>query len=329
MKSTPHFVGHRGTYRSCVVCRLSAIVALSLHVVGQHAYAVPPAATVRTVALSGQLAPGTPSGVVYRDFNQVNFSLNDAGQVAFLGYVTYTDGAGTVDGLWSEGFGSLAPVAREGEHPPDTTEIVRYNSFASTVLNNSGQIAFAAVVNDGIHTNSQGIWSQRLGLLSLVAGSETHAPGTPLEVKFAGFGGLVLNDSGRTAFKAELGGDGVDPSNDEGIWSEGAGPLTLIARQGHQAPGMPAGVSYDVFGFPVINDYGHIAFYGFVSGNGSYNQGVWSEGSGGLALVARGGEPCPWHSERDELQRFLGPGVQQFRPNRFLGLPEWKRSKRG
>jgi hypothetical protein len=107
-------------------------------------------------------------------------------------------------------------VAREGEHPPDTDEFVSYESLAFTLLNNPGQVAFAANVQEGFRPSGQGIWSQRLGLLSLIAGTGNPAPGAEPGVNFAGFGGLVLNDSARTAFKADLAGDGVDLTNDEG-----------------------------------------------------------------------------------------------------------------
>jgi hypothetical protein len=81
------------------------------------------AAAVRTVALVGQPAPGLPSGVNFSQFNTVGPVINDAGQTAFASKVSGTGVDSTNDEVvWSEGLGSLAPVARSGNtsqaHPP-------------------------------------------------------------------------------------------------------------------------------------------------------------------------------------------------------------------
>jgi len=71
------------------------------------------------------------------------------------------------------------------------------------------------------------------------------APGTEDGVVFSSFTtGLnhsfmhpVIDDQGRVAFIALLAGDGVNESNQSGIWSEGSGDLVLVVRTGMQAPG--------------------------------------------------------------------------------------------
>ena len=90
------------------VHRLSIVLALAACAILQQAQTVAHAATLRTVALSGQQAPGTPDGVVFGGFFEPPV-LNDAGQTAFL-----ADGYG----VWSEGSGSLALTARVGDHAP-------------------------------------------------------------------------------------------------------------------------------------------------------------------------------------------------------------------
>ena len=101
------------------------------------------------MARSGTQAPGTPSGVTFRDifFN----SLNNAGQTAFL--ANLTDGRA---GIWSEGSGSLAPVALTGEHAPGTPSGVSFGYYFDAVLNDAGQTAFYAELTDG----TTGIWSK-------------------------------------------------------------------------------------------------------------------------------------------------------------------------
>src|SRR3954463_148085 len=61
---------------------------------------------VRTIALSGQPAPGTPNGIVFSKFGYGSryFEFNNRGQVAFYGVLS---GPGTTSsnnsGIWTEG----------------------------------------------------------------------------------------------------------------------------------------------------------------------------------------------------------------------------------
>ena len=106
--------------------------------------------------------------------------------------------------------------------------------------------------------------------------------------------------SGQTAFYAwlKLFGREVTPSNDEGVWSEAFGMLSLVAREGSQAPGTPAGANFDYITLPVLNDESRVAFSAsLLRGRGgvtsSNDTGIWSEGSGTLARVAREGGSAP------------------------------------
>ena len=112
-------------------------------------------------------------------------------------------------------------------------------------------------------------------------------------------------------------GNGINNTNDWGVWSEGSGSLALVARSGSPAPGTPDGVNFDSFFFQTgFNDAGQIAFFAFVTGSGvdpSNDNGIWSEGSGSLALVARSGSPAPGTPSRRELPGFLRSGRNQQR----------------
>ena len=106
--------------RACFARRFNLCVVLVSVAALQQAQTVAHAAAVRTVALSGQQAPGTASGVSYSDFGLSALPvLNDAGQTAFYarlsgGGVDSTNG----EGIWSEGSGNLSLVARAGVKPP-------------------------------------------------------------------------------------------------------------------------------------------------------------------------------------------------------------------
>src|SRR5258705_12279552 len=102
---------------------------------------------VRTVALSGQPAPGTANGIVFSNFGYGGryFVFNDRGQVAFYGVLS---GPGTtstnIDGTWTEGRGSgLALLARGGDPspglPPGT--LIVGSTIINLQLNNVGTTA--------------------------------------------------------------------------------------------------------------------------------------------------------------------------------------------
>jgi hypothetical protein len=228
--------------------------------------------------------------------------INSAGQTAFYGGLS----DGTV-GIWSEGSGSLALVARDGMQVSGAPEGVHHNFEALRdffpnlpYLNDAGQTAFwANLTGEGVdNTNDWAVWSEGSGSLGFVARGGDPAPGTPEGVNYDSF--LVqsgFNDVGQTAFFAFVTGDGVDPSNDQGIWSEGSGSLSLVARSGSPAPGTPDGVNIREFFYPAeINNEGQTLFSGWLTGDGvdvTNDEGVWLDTSGAVTLVARSGDAAP------------------------------------
>jgi hypothetical protein len=106
-----------------------ALAAVCTHVAVLFASAVAYSADLRTVALSGQQVPGTSHSVICRAFGVP--VLNDAGQTMFEACVTGTDVVGgNNEGIWAEGLGSLAPVAREGIATSDASGL-NFIRFAS------------------------------------------------------------------------------------------------------------------------------------------------------------------------------------------------------
>jgi hypothetical protein len=249
--------------------------------------------------------------------------LNDAGQTAFRASLMINGAVNSNnnDGIWSEGSGSLAIVAREGDQAPGTPDGVKYSYFNNPVLNNAGQTAFYAELRGGDvrfdgrgYTNNQGIWSEGSGTLALVARTGSQPPGMASTVKYHVLAqDFVLNDAGQTAFWARtLSGGG------QNIWSDRSGSLALIVRAGSQAPGTPSGVNYSSFfpGFtinyfgyrPALNNAGQTAFRATLTGSGvdsTNDSGIWSEGSGSLALVAREGDQAPGTPDGVNYDDFL------------------------
>ena len=304
--------------------------ALGLAAVPAHA-----AIIYRTVVLSGEHAPGTPAGYTFGVWDYP--VLDSSGRVAFSATLRFGSIGSTMGGgIWSEGPGALTLVARHGERPPGTATGVVFDSlyeFFSPVLIRSGRTTFFARLGTALggsvnNENNSGIWSEGVGALALVAREGSQAPGTPVGAMFDefepsifGYNNLVSNDLGQTAFLGRLKttGGGVTNSNNSGIWSGGAGSLALVAREGSQAPGTPTGALFEdfpndanpVFSNPVLNNVGQTAFvaalrFGTGGVNGANASGIWSEGSGTLALVAREGSQAPGAPSGASFRSFTG-----------------------
>ncbi len=278
-------------------------------------------AQVRTVALAGMQAPGTPAGIMFSDFS--HHSINSLGQTAFnaslLGEgVNVSNGYG----VWSEGSHTLHLVARAGDQAPGTPVGVSFLSQTNATINAVGEAAFIGFLTvSSVDVNDEGVWSERSGVLSLVARTGDQAPSAPQGVTFHRFylGDLALSYSsaGHTAFQANVVGTLVDASNDWGIWSEHAGVLHPTAREGEQAPGTSIGVVFsgldDVsYNKPVVNSAGHVAFSAQLAGAGvdaANDSGIWFGHPGALELAARDGNQAPGAAAGVRFNGFFPPAI--------------------
>ena len=178
--------------------------------------------------------------------------------------------------------------ALTGEVAPGTTAGEVFTQFTTApVFNASGQIAFPAYLS-GVTFQNTGIWSEESGSLALVARASYPAPipGDPF-ASFDGFGFPRISDGGHVAFRGIV-------FTDSGIFSGASGALGLVAYHGDPAPGTD-GQFLNLLD-PSLNAAGQTAFGATLSGSGigsTNDSGIWSEGSGALALVAREGDPAP------------------------------------
>ncbi|NOZ41460.1 MAG: hypothetical protein GXP24_14725 [Planctomycetes bacterium] len=262
------------------------------------------------VVRTGELAPDVPLGAKFDDFG--SSSINSANQLAFSAELQ-TGFGGVTDannqGAWSEGNGTLELIARKGDQAPNTTAGAVFDSIWIVGISDTGNAAFLAELKEGVggvtSSNQEGFWAQRNGSLQLIARTGTQAPDTPSGANFRALRLSNLNRAGRIAFSANLQtrAGGVTFDNDQGIWSEGSGTLSLVARRGDQAPGTPVDATFSlIVSFnpegPRLNDAGQTAFTALLnSGSGGVdsdsNSGIWSEGGGALDLVARKGSQAP------------------------------------
>ena len=276
--------------------------------------------TLRTVALTGTPIPGMSPGVTFRRFDPP--VLNNAGQTAFTADLQF--GSGGVDenndrGLWSEGHGALALVARKGGFAPGTPE-AKFDRVYYPVLNNAGQTIFYSTLQQGsgdvVPNNSYGVWSEGSGLLQLVARAGNQAPSAPEGATFDYIDEphfLVLNTAGATALDAsmQVGKGGVTADTNIGIWIGRTDSLELAVRGGDQPPGAPAGAKFDDFSNVVLNDVGEYAFRGVFNPVDAVTRfdrqgGIWAYRDGLLQLIAHKGERAP-DTPNGSFFRSFGP----------------------
>jgi hypothetical protein len=296
--------------------------------------------SLQLVALRGEQGPGAPPGDTFDYFDLTSIVLNDVGELVFRGRV-YGNGISPYrDGIWRDNAGDLQSLALRGDQSPGLPDGITFAEFdffppyGPLGLNNAGQIAFSfKLAGTGIDsTNDLGVWAGEPGDFRLVAREGNEAPGAGGATFNYDLNGVVLNAKGQTAFQAFLIGNGVDSTNDSGIWSEGMGDLELVAREGSPAPGTPDGVVFRNFGFSeealVLNAQGQVAFSAFVTGGGidfGNDLGIWATDlDGQLQLIAREGdtfEIAPGDSRTIQYLGFVaGSGNEDGLPSGFNDL---------
>jgi hypothetical protein len=244
------------------------------------------------------------------------FGFNASGKIAFEGAL----GSGTTvtgGGLWTNSFGPMSVLAREGTSGPtpgpNLGSQVQFDAVylqqSVPNLNAAGDSAFfATLAGTGIDsTNNIGIWRTTSGALGLLARTGSSGPGPNLGagVQFSALGlgsldQLSLNAAGNVAFAASLTGAGIDSSNNQGIWKTAGGLVSVVARKGPSGPGpnVGAGVNFESFNdsHTVINGTGNVAFWASLSGTGidaSNDTGIWTDLGGTITAVAREGSSGP------------------------------------
>jgi hypothetical protein len=185
---------------------------------------------ITTIFAANQPAPG---GGTFVDFGEP--VINKHGQV--LALASLDNAAGPFGVVVGDGTDTVA-IATSGQTAPKggiyATDVAL--QFLGRVLNDRGQVAFAAFLKGG--TSQSGIFRGDGVTTTPIALQGTSATGTT--GTFASFGDIKIGDDGQVAFIATLttGVGGVDASNNIGIWvGTSETDLHLVARSGQVIAG--------------------------------------------------------------------------------------------
>ena len=227
--------------------------------------------SLASVARIGDAPPSVPAGVTIDFFNQIGF--NNAGSTVIRAHLVGTGVSNTNDfaTYLSNKSSGLQLVSRTGDLAP-VAPAAAFRALQSLQINNGDDIVFHCTLFSGSNTDS--IWLAENGLLTAVAIAGT-LPGTFTGL---GFREPVLNDSGAVAFSVS-----------SRIWAGQPSGLQIIAQTGGAVPGGANGETFGQFIDPVINSAVHVAFRALTSGPA----GIWTNRSGSLGPVVRGGDVAP------------------------------------
>jgi len=203
-----------------------------------------------------------------------------------------TVGISGTRGIWSHGPGGLRKVALEGDAAPGTT--AAFNAVGQLVsLGSDGGVAFAGGLNDF----RVGVWIEKPALVPALISGQLVPTGSG-QATFSNIDRLAANAAKQVAVVGRMTGAGVTPADDQGVWTDRSGPITLVARSGMAPPLFPQGTAAITnIGTVMINASGQVAFAARLTGS-SFNQptdmGVWVEDPQlGLVTVMHSGMAAP------------------------------------
>ncbi len=244
--------------------------------------------------------------------------FNDIGTATFWSeFYDYSEAAWSdADAIWTTRNSQLEIVARnETPATPGASagSELHFNWGREIAMNQSGQVMLhSGLSGGGYGSTDSGVWISTNGQRQLVAITQQQAPGLLDGVRFDSIVDSVLNSSGAVAFTSVLTGTLVNSDNWGSVWTNRTGPLTMIAREGGRPPSFRRGNEFAGFSTPSINAAGQTAFRANLRGLDVQESewvgdglSIWSEASGSLELVVRGGELAPGTS--DNFSGFTNP----------------------
>jgi hypothetical protein len=249
--------------------------------------------SITLIARGGATAPGGDPAERFSMFGDPH--INSSGEVAFQGWL-YGTGVdeGNNEGLWKQVGSDLQLVVREGPvtvgmPAPDTGLGVNFSSISAFLMNDAGHLRIkATTTGPGVDaSNDEGFWVDRGDGYRLLCREGMQAPGLNpgVRIEFSPLLTLTeMNESGRLAMRAQLSGDGIDETNNLGIWAVGEHGLELVVRTGQLlevAPGDQRTVASfaSIFQF---NNRGQTAFLA-----------DFTDGTSGIFVAELGAVPEP------------------------------------
>lgn len=205
----------------------------------------------------------------------------------------------------------LRIVAKSGDFAPDYVPNAHFDFIRSVALDNEGNATVVASLD--VNTGGRfrrGIWTEAFAdSLTLVAVEGQAVPEAGGNAKYFKFGNVYFSKTGSITYTAQL----TNGTSSSGLWHRDAQGIELIAAEGTQAPGFPAGSLLGAFELSndspaiAVNDFGDLAI---LVGTAGVGIGLWTgNAESGLELQAITGQAMAGFPEEDVLENFSSSGI--------------------
>lgn len=203
------------------------------------------------VAGGGMTPPGEGGQAEWLVSHQNSFSLGDDGEMVFTADFRRGNGEPELNGIWKRTtVGQIQPVVIAGDSLDIIGSTRQFSGVGErgAVLGGRGEIVFdgrfTETLDSGASVSTYGAFKKVDEETEVLALSGHTAPGTDGLAEFDrigfaagrlnyGNGWITTNNAGQAVFGATLTGEGIDNTNNLGIWAEDrSGELKLIVRTG-------------------------------------------------------------------------------------------------
>ncbi len=221
-------------------------------------------------------------------------SLNDAGQVAFLGLRSGRSDA-SVFGIYGGDETGLKVLAYSQQPTPDGHGQFLVFPSADLPFNNLGQVAFDAILTgtpNGAADNEGLYRTDGSSLSELVRKGQTAPDGNGRFLAFSAPYRPAMNNGGLVAFAADLTGTQGGSTDNAGIFLADGNSIRQVVRKGQLVP--DGNGRFFSLGSPALNDTGEVVFLATLSDTRdgtTDNQGIFiADAALMLRQVVRSGE---------------------------------------
>src|SRR4051812_42783141 len=186
-------------------------------------------------------------------------------------------------------------AALSGQPVPGASAGITYSNFGNSVsecrprIDNLGNLAFTAyLTGTGVDaSNDTGVFTGAIDGMHLLARTGQPAAGFAPGITYQSLACNALINGGYSSFQGYVAGPGITTANDQTYWYSSAGQVSVVAREGTQAPGTDPGVLYSGLMDRVLSSSGVITFpakFGTAE-----DRGIWTGTPGSFQLILQSG----------------------------------------
>ncbi|MDQ3438754.1 MAG: PEP-CTERM sorting domain-containing protein [Planctomycetota bacterium] len=196
-----------------------------------------------------------------------------------------------------------------------------FSTSAAPAIDHAGNVASLGYIGPST-ANDKGLWAGQPGDLTKVARIGEQVPGLIAGVNYLDLFNANVNNNGNLIFRAAATGAGVTTGNDGLVMLRSTSTVSVLAREGDQAPGAPAGILYGNLNDtsnqssayqPAHGNNGALAYIAPLAGAGVTvdvnDRAIWmGTSAANMTMLGRRGDSAPG-ADTAVFQNFARPVV--------------------